>query len=134
MSYIDELRKQCAEAEDRYPVGMSPQPLLVACNEVDALRLQLAEARRDGERLDWLETNSAYVQWESQDEDGEWCEAVVHAPVQLSGKYQIVGSGDTYRKAIDDARERISKMADAARTGAQPPDGGTTAATKRDAK
>lgn len=50
MSYIDELRKQCAEAEDRYPVGMSPQPLLVACNEVDALRLQLAEARnwRDG--------------------------------------------------------------------------------------
>lgn len=121
--YLKEIYREVGQA---YPEACLER----ACSEVDALRLQLAEARRDGERLDWLETNSAYVQWESQDEDGEWCEAVVHAPVQLSGKYQIVGSGDTYREAIDDARARIAKMTDAARSGAQPPDGGTTAATK----
>lgn len=90
MSYIDELKKECIISD------LSAVEL--ACAEVDSLRRQLTEARKDSERLDAIPHG-----WRISREVGasgyldRWY-------VWTTDWSQPLGEGDTLRAAIDAAR------------------------------
>ena len=68
----DELRLAAKSAAPYGTARIGASHLIDAADTIDNLRAQLAEARRDSERLDWIIEHRAYVVSDPDCCDGYW--------------------------------------------------------------
>ncbi|HEU6452879.1 MAG TPA: hypothetical protein VFT57_15790 [Gemmatimonadaceae bacterium] len=76
---------------------------------ITSLRQQLAAAREDGERLDWMQEHYAEIGWLVPNSDPAVCEVwETHEGVRVVASWSASGDGPDLRSAIDAARSEPS--------------------------
>lgn len=83
-------------------IANAPADLQFLLAQVEEMGARLEATKQDSARLDWLEDHSTVIDY-GDDEIGERDVTLIHGGVN-DRQYTTVGSGNTVRAAIDEAR------------------------------